>query len=172
MNLATYTNMNFKDSEIMGLYDKMVSEGTSDIVFYDGIIKNREMFLSEMKSNRCKLHILFDKEPIAIVYLNMFEGRTARFHFCAFSKIWGGEAIKAGRFICGEILNYKYEEDYIFDALTGRIPVSNKKAVEYLKKMGAVIAGKIPLGIWNERNKKSEDCFIVCMNREVLDGWK
>lgn len=172
MKLIPYSEIdgqrNFKDSEIMSLYDRMVSEGTAETVFSDGTIQNREQFLFEMKSDRSQLYLLIEEEPVAVVWLNRFEGKTARFHFCAFSKIWGKKTIEAGQFICSEILNYKIGEKYIFDALLGRIPVSNKIAVDFLKRMGAVLVGDIPYGHWNDKAKKSESCFMVYMDREVL----
>ena len=163
---------NIADSKIMGMYDRMVSDGTADYVFEDGEIRNREGFLESMKST-CSLYILLSdtSEVLAIAWLNRFEGRTARFHFCAFKTAWGGNTVYMGQFICREILAYTYNDgSYIFDTLIGRIPSNNSIGVAYLKRLGAHFLGEIPKGHWNEKKKKSESCHVIYMNREILDN--
>ena len=159
---------NFKDSEIMSLYDRMAEEGTVNTVFQDGLVTCREDFLREMKTVN-RLHIVFDgKEPVAVVWLNRFEGRTARLHFCFFKKIWGVKSVEIGRFICSELLNYQYENEFIYDALIGRIPASNTLAIRFFEKVGVKFVGELPEGHWNDRTKKSEPCFVVYINRRAL----
>ncbi len=180
MKLIPYTKIdgqrNFRDSEIMSLYDIMESDGVTTTVFYDGNIQNRESFLGYMKSKSCQLHILLDEScPIAIIYLDRFEGRTARIHFCCFLKIWGKKTIEAARFSLNEILNYKYEnedDEYFFDVLIGRVPSTNKSAISFLKKVGCSFVGEIPFGYWNNKKQKSKNCFITYIDREVTNGWK
>ncbi len=172
MNLTPYIKIdgkrNFADSEIMSLYDRMVFECTAGTVFQDGLVNCREDFLKEMKTVS-RLHIVIEEnEPIAVVWLNRFEGKTARLHFCFFKKIWGERSVKIGRFICSELLNYQYENEYIYDALIGRIPACNILAVRFFEKVGVQFVGELPDGHWNDKAKKSEACFVVYINRRVL----
>ncbi len=175
MNLIPYIEIdgqrNFKDSEILLLYDRMVEDGTVNTVFQDGIINCREDFLHEMKTSS-RLHIVVDEEPVSIVWLNRFEGKTARLHFCFFKKAWGERSVEIGRFICRELLQYQIEGEYIFDALIGRIPAGNKAAIGFFKKVGVEFIGELPEGHWNDFKKRSESCFVVYINRRCLDGWK
>ncbi len=176
MNLIPYTKVdgqrNFKDSEIMSLYDRMVSEGTADTVFQDGSINNSWDFLNEMKC-RSQFYVLVDSDPVAIVWLNRFEGRTARLHFCFFQKIWGEQSIEAGRFICRELLSYQNKDGrYFLDSLIGRIPASNTLAINFFKKVGVQFVGEIPEGHLNAKTNQSECCHIVYVNRRCIDGWR
>jgi len=178
MKLIPYTKIdgirNFKDSEIVSLYRRMGGEGTLNTVLSDGTIRNEQQFLYAMKTD-CQLHIILDEilgeipEPIAIVWLNRFEGKTARLHFCFFKKVWGEKSVKVGKFICRQILEFTYEKGYIFDNLIGRIPVSNKPAIGFFKKLGVVFVGELPEGHWNHFKQKSEPALIVYMNRGCLD---
>ncbi len=161
---------NFKDSEIVSLYKKMGEEGTLNTVLSDGTIQDSQQFLSAMKSD-CRLHILLDEEPepVAVVWLNRLEGKTARLHFCFFKKIWGKKTVEAGKFIVKQLLEYSYEKEYIYDSLIGRIPTSNVLAINFFKKIGVKFVGELPEGHWNHSMQRSEPALVVYMNRGCLD---
>jgi len=175
MNLTPYTEIdgqrNFKDSEIIALYDRMVSEGTVNTVFQDGLVNSSEDFLREMRTCNRLFIVIENKEPIAITWLNRFEGKTARLHFCFFKKAWGNKSVEVGRFICSQILDYMYEKEYIYDSLIGRIPASNKPAIEFFKKVGVKFVGELPEGHWNHFKQQSEPALVVYINREISHGW-
>lgn len=158
---------NRKDSYIKRLYEQMVEDGTVNSVFSDGQINNADQFLHAMKTS-CKLSIVVEEEPIAIVWLNRFEGKTARLHFCFFKKAWGARSVEIGRFIVSQLLDYSYEKEYIYDSLIGYIPVSNKPAIGFFKKLGVKFVGELPEGHWNHFKQQSEPALVVYMNRGCL----
>ena len=181
MKLIPYTKIdgrrNFKDSEIIALYRQMAEEKTLNTVLSDGTIQNEQQFLSSMKTS-CQLFVILDEPlgeistPIAITWLNRLEGKTARLHFCFFKKAWGVKSVKVGKFICRQILDFTYGKGYLYDSLIGRIPVSNKSAIEFFKKIGVKFVGELPEGHWNHFKQQSESALVVYMNRGCLDAEK
>lgn len=168
--LPYYTNNgepSISDADVKKLYNKMVKDGTAGTVFSDGTIKTADDFLDSMKTT-CRLYVVVDKTPIAVVWLNRFEGKTARFHFCAFQEIWGNRAIEAGKFVYREILDFKYQSEYVYDALVGYLPKNNEHAVKYMEKLGVQVIGELPFGHWNDVTQTSETCLIVYVNRECI----
>lgn len=136
----------FKDSEIMGFYARMEEEGTAPTVFSDGTINNALDFLAVMKSSLNMLFIIFvDGEQSGVMWLNRFEARFARLHFCLFSNQWGKNSIPIGTEVRRIVMNWKDKEgNYLYDLLLGIIPSSNRVAIRYVKKCGGVIQGEIP----------------------------
>ena len=167
-----YSNENgsaVPDGCVMTLFDRMEDEGTAETVFEDGTIRTREDFLRAMKTG-CRLHIILDDDddPVAVVWLNGFEGKMARLHFCLFKKAWGVNSERVGRFAVSELLNLRFDNEPIYDCLVGYIPDKNKAARMFFQKIGVKIVGNIPLGHWNATENKMEPCTIVYMDRGCL----
>jgi len=153
---------------VMGLYDKMEEEGTSRVVFEDGAINSRSEFLTAMKTT-CRLHVVLDdNDPVAVIWLNRFEGKMARLHFCLFKKAWGKNSERVGRFAVTEILNMRFENENLYDSLVGYIPDKNRAARMFFHKIGVRVAGHLPFGHWNGYTQKSEPCTIVHIDRGCL----
>lgn len=166
-----YSNENgsaVPDSCVMGLYDKMEEEGTARIVFEDGTINSREEFLNAMKTS-CRLHVVLENnEPVAAVWLNRFEGKMARLHFCFFKAAWGARSEEVGQFAVAQLLNMKLDDEYVYDCFVGYVPDKNKAARMFFHKMGVWVAGHLPMGHWNAFTQKSEPCTIVYVDRGCL----
>lgn len=159
MNLIQFTHRDgiptLRDSDIMGLFDRMESEGLVDIVFYDGSIRDRETFMGIMKENF--LCVVEDKgKAVAFFWLTDRQARSAQIHFCFFEEARGERAHEVGSFVLGEIIKAD-----IVDCLVGYIPKFNVAAVEFFKKIGVRFAGGIPHGIYNHRTGRSEACYVV-----------
>jgi ribosomal protein L20 len=163
----------FRDSEILGFYDRMVKAGTAETVFTDGKINNREDWLRAMKSPENFLYVVYDvdKEAVALFWLNRVEIKKARLHYSGFFKGWKKGSVKIGRQIL-EILMGKKNSDndgYLFDMLTGLTPSSNKLAIKYMRLCGWKIIGELPFGTWNHKAQKSEPAVISYYTREAQD---
>lgn len=104
------------DSEVMGLYDRMVKDGTNETVFYDGSAYDAESFLSLMKHGLNQLWVVsLDRDVIGVVWLNELQRKSAAFHFCFFSNAWGADTVAIGKKIVMDLLNMKSSSGYVFD---------------------------------------------------------
>jgi hypothetical protein len=66
--------MTFTDTSILSLYDRMVKDGTHEIVFYAGHITGRESFLKYMKRPSVMLFVLIrNKDHIGFTWLDGIE---------------------------------------------------------------------------------------------------
>lgn len=158
----------FSDEFIMGLYNKMVSDGTADLIFLNGTIQSAENFLHLVSDGGSYLYIYFkEKDPVGMCWLNSFENRTARFHFCIFSEVWG-EADDIGRETVQKLIRLKDEDGYLFDMFIGLVPTQNKLAIDYVQRIGANYLGELPFGMWNHKTGKSESATLVYYVREWI----
>jgi hypothetical protein len=140
----------FRDSEITDLYRTMLEEGTADTVFCDGSVRCADDFLRQMKDDGNILLVALSKDiPIGIGWLNCFEKRTARAHFCMFS-----EGREIGFENIGRTLIEKAFSVNDLDMLIGMIPATNEAAIKFSQKCGAVLVGYFPSGsydIWENK---------------------
>lgn len=160
VNLLAYTAIDgiptMTDSEVMGLFDRMVEDKTVWHVFYDGSVKTREQFLHMMKHGHNQLFLVsVDREVAGIIWLNDFDSKRAYFHFCFFSNVWGQELPDVGRHCVMELLYMKRNDGYVFDALMGLTPEPNRLAHKWCKAMGFTVLGTMPKACWYERRKMS-----------------
>lgn len=158
----------FRDSEILGFYDRMVGSGTVESVFSDGQINSREDWLRAMKSPENFLYVVYADENIsAIFWLNNVEIKQARFHYCFFYSAWKKGSIKIGKKILEILMNKKnsLSDDYLLDVLIGITPISNKPAVKFAKLLGWKIIGTLPFGAWSNKKQKSESAIISYYTR-------
>lgn len=138
------------DSFIMGLFERMEDEGLVCKVFIEGAIKNKKDFLYLMKFRDSRLFVLI-KEGVAggFYWLNHFGARSAEFHFCLFSVIYGKEFIKLSKKSVCMILEMKQGENHLYDMLFGIIPELNILAREWAGKMGFESLGLMPCAVFD-----------------------
>lgn len=175
IDLIPYTSVDgiatFGDTFIKELYNRMVFDNTAGMVFYDGSVQSSDAFLRTMKFNQNALFILsVDDEISGIVWLNNFEQKSASFHFCFFSNIWGKDTALIGKKCFSILLDMKNKDEYLFDLVTGIIPVRNKKAIKWAEEIGAGVVGKLPLGAWIHEEQRSEDAIIFYVERGRYHG--
>lgn len=154
----------FKDSEIRGLYDRMVQEGSADMVFYSGTIRSSEEFLSAMKGpNNFLILIYWNNELSAIMWANRFQYKFAQNHFCCFKNVWGNHKVihEMGRVSCLWLL-----DNLGLDSLFSMIPERNQPAINAVVGAGATIVGRTPLGAYNYKTGKSESAVWISYIRE------
>lgn len=141
----------FRDTEIRDLYERMVQDGTAETVFSARDITTAEEFLEAMKHGAHNLFVVMvDGQKAGIVWLNMFEGRFARCHWCVFSPYWGKESVEIGKESLRLVMNMKDREGiFMLDMLLGIVPSMNRLAINYCEKCGGIIQGEIPyLSMW------------------------
>lgn len=161
----------YRDSEILDLYDRMVADKTVDAVFSDLQIQTSGEWLAAMKSNLNMLFVIYaDDEISAILWLNRFEGRTARNHFCTFSNAWGKHTVGMARAAFDYVLHLKGPAGgYLFDVITGILPAANQLALGYITRVGVKYHGPVPNVCFSKRSGKSEPGYFTYITREILN---
>lgn len=157
----------FPDSDILSIYDRIIDEG-KEYIFKDGTILSRVMFLEIMKDGRTALYIIYYEEKLlGIIWLNRFEGRLARVHWCIFDGFSAKQKIQAGRYASEQIMEMKDAKgNYVFDLLLGYMPTTNNKAIQFTCLCGGIIGGTIPNLIWDSKEGKSEPGVISYYSRD------
>lgn len=157
----------FANSDILSIYDRIIEEG-KEYIFKDGTICNGAIFLETMKNGQTALYVTYyKKEMLGIVWLNRFEGKLARVHWCTFDGFSAKQKIQAGRYINEKIMDMKDAKgNYVFDLLLGYTPVTNNKAIQFICFCGGIIGEVIPNLIWNNNEGKSEPGVISYYSRD------
>ena len=164
-NLKIIPGQALKDGALEILYEKMVEDHTSETVFMDGSISNAQEFVKAMKGVQF-FCVVDNEKPAMMFWLNNFTSRAAQAHFCVFKEFWGKRGIELGKHCLQEFLHKQDDKGYILDVITGQIPTRNKRAVQYVKKVGMKKVGVLPKSIWNKTTQKSEDTLIVYIERK------
>ena len=153
------------DDQVMRLHDRIIHCGHDEILC-DGTIDTREKFLSAMKHDS-KLFVVFAEKLIpGILWLNRFEGRTARIHYCGFNVGGYRDKIRFAKHAIKTILHIKNTDGtFAVDVLVGHTPASLKRAVRFIGAVGGIKVGKIPFLSWNGKTGKSEDGIISYFTR-------
>lgn len=158
----------FRDSDIKSFYDRMVSDGTVDMVLYDGVINSTDEFLHFIKYQVPYFFVVYkDNETMGITWLNNIELKRAHFHFCGFSASWGESAVDIARETVDTLIMRKDGTgDYIFNVFIGIVPSFNQRAIDFLEECGGNIVGEIPYSIWSHKNQKSMPGTLIYYVRE------
>ena len=153
------------NSDIKLLFRRTVADGLDKIVFYEGTIRTEDDFL-RMARGDVLFYILMDGvKTVGYMWLNRFENHTARQHYCVFKEYWG-RSLDIGKWVLHEILHKKDNAgNYIFDLLTGFVPVWNQKAINFSLKCGGKTYGVIPNSIFNGETMQSEDAVFIYYTR-------
>ena len=146
MKILPYTKYDgiptLRDSDIAGFYEKMVRDKTADIVFYDGMIKDWQDFLSFVTSPKVLFFVAHDgAESVGCGWLTDIKHKSAQAHFCMFSEIWDKNSVEVGRAIINAVYSFT-----TIELLIGYVPEINPVALKFAKKCGAVELGKMPCG--------------------------
>jgi len=170
VSVVPYTEVDgvrtFSDSGIKRLFLRTVEDDLATVVFYEGTVRTEEQFLAVMKYGECLFYVIYiDSDVIGYAWLNRFENRTARYHFCAFKDYWGRLDDVAPE-IMSTLFKLKDSKNKpLFDLFTGYIPIWNKPAVKFTLKHGGRSAGEIPNAIYNAETKQSEPAIFIYYTR-------
>lgn len=161
-----------KDSQLAGLYERMKRDGTVEQVFFAGEVQGPDEFVAYFKNPGNHLWVHADDETqdfLGFCWLNTFEGRSARLHYNAFSEAWGQKTFEMAIQSVKTLLGMQDEQGkYFLDVLIGLTPTDNWRSCEFVKRVGAEVAGVIPKMLWNAYKQKSMDALMVYYTRENL----
>lgn len=158
-----------RDSELIAIYNKLVAEKLDIILFSTEAEMSPDRFVSIMKSDGTLLLLAEDSENniAGILWLNRFEGKSARMHFCIFKNWWGKSS---------EIMQLFREHVFslvdsfglpIFNTVVGYIPSVNTHAIRCALRDGCKLCGVIPDYFWDYRVGKMIDATVVYVKGEV-----
>lgn len=161
----------FKNSDIFGIYNKIVEQNLDSLVFSDGTINSGRDFLNMLYTTNTILFVItYKNKKVGITWLNRFQGKKAQIHFCFFKEMHGRpKLIQIGEFALNKILNWKYSDnnEYFVDVLIGYIPVWNKAANKFMTKINATKVGIIPNSKWHSI-EGSEHAIFYYATRESI----
>lgn len=172
LNLLPYTTLNgeptLSDQQLQAIYLKMKQDGTAARVFFQGDVRNESDFVSAMKSGANLLFLTMNETtPVAVCWLNRFEGRMARLHFCTFRDVWGTDLCdEIARYTSETLINLKgLDGGYLWDVFLGYLPSSNRLAIRYLLQNRYTLVGRVPNLMWDHKNQRSVEGTIFCYTR-------
>lgn len=157
--------------EMEWAYGRMVRDGTFKRVFYDGLTRDLDSFKKDLcRTGSLPFLIFYRKEPCGLVWLNNFEGKSARGHFVFFREVWGeGRSAYIGRKALRQLLNMRDEEGHLFDVIIGLVPKSNVLGWKTAVKSGFRLVGEIPNGVWRHYRQQTESAAVLAATRESAE---
>ena len=152
----------FKDSELLSLYNQMVLDGFVNLMFITEPHMNAGRFLQIAKSSDVLFHVCMNEDtPVSVLWLNRFEGRSARMHFCIFKK-WRHDADLIMQTYIQNIASIKDENGVpVFNRYVGYIPSINKPEIDCALRNGCRMCGEIPDYFWDYKKGKPLDATVV-----------
>jgi hypothetical protein len=124
------------DVYLTGCYNQLVEDGTADIVFSRGEVKNSQEFIQLMKHpNNLPLFVVIDKQIKGVAWLNHVSGNYAFGHFAFFKETWG-KTKEMGEAIIDYWFSFPGENGPLFDVIVGMVPSKNPRAIRFVEKLG------------------------------------
>jgi len=134
------------DNMMIDLFNQMKELGLTESLFYSGEVKTSEDFLKLIKSKHNVVNVVMDDDTIVFIsWLNDFSRNSAFAHFCAFPEIWGNGSVEIGKSVIKYWFDFKKNGEPLLDVIIGKVPTVNKRAINYIKRLGLTILGDIPL---------------------------
>lgn len=159
-----------RDEELLrSIFRMILKTGHEASVIPDGFT-NEEDFFDGMTSGECWPFAVIESGSVkGFFWLNRFESRFARLHFCTFDKPDTMTRIEFGREVLRQAINMKDDDGYLFDMFMGITPESNQAANAFTVACGAKKVGVLPYGAINPETKKAENGVIVTLTREDVE---
>lgn len=151
VSFVPYTEINgirtVLDEDVRKVFDTMESDETLQIVFCDGSVSDRDYFLKFMKvENNLVSFIFYKNKIVGFAWINGISKNYCYSHFCLFKSVWGKKTDTIGRMLIDYWMGFKDESgDGLFDILIGMIPSFNTSAINFIKKLGYVVIGEVPM---------------------------
>lgn len=133
------------DEFVRQIWRNMLKDRSAHIVFQAKEVKTEDEMIRYLKDpSNMVVFVFVDGEPAGVAWMNGIRGNYGNGHFCFLSKAWGHYTESMAR----EILDYWFSLSLngkpIFDVVIGKIPDWNRKAINFIKKLGFVELGVIP----------------------------
>ena len=154
------------DEVMVGIFHEMAIHSLDRVVFANGTVTSPLEWMTFIKDKRNVVHIVGDGKDIEMIaWLNSFGHNYAFAHFCAFPCSWGKTSEDAGI----ESLSYWFNDlkapGFEIDVMLGQVPATNVRAIEYVKKLGLIELGTVPL-IKYKNGDNAIGAFFCYITRE------
>lgn len=158
------------DLYIVDLFRLAEKEGTAETVFYSGGINDGYDFIELLQQKDAYPVIIVDKSgpPVGVIWLRDFAKNYAYGHFLFFSNSWGnGKAIEGAKMAIDHFFNFKKPDGvFLFDVLIGVFAEENKKAFDFVLKVGFTIVGTIPKMLYNRYENRQTSAVYSYIERK------
>ena len=134
------------DEKMIDVFNRIKEFGLLESLFYSGEVDTPEKFLALVKSKHNVVNVVMQNDVIVFIsWINDFSRNSAFAHFCALPEIWGNGSVQIGKDVIKYWFDFEKDGEHILDVIIGKVPTINKRAVNYIKKLGLTILGDIPL---------------------------
>lgn len=150
-----------------GIWQQLKDEGIAQLVFNDGSLINSVDFINFFQHGRNLAVIVFSgNEVIGIAWMNNVRRNHAFGHFAFFKSAWGKLTERAGR----TILQYWFampgpNNGYLFDFIIGMVDSRNRRALQYIKRLGFTQIGEIPKMMYDARSREFKPATLNYIER-------
>ena len=125
-------------------YFRTKDNGLLNYIFEGDISQDRFMDYYNEKNGNYTVLLFVDNQFSGYAWLNNLHGKRAFLHYCFFKEIWGIRTLDSARRIIDYWLHIPNGNEYLLDVLVGVTPVTNRKAIKFIKAVGSTIIGSIP----------------------------
>lgn len=164
VSLIPYTRLDgewtLPDHFVVSVFRQIKQEKNFELVFYEGQIRSEDDFLSMMKSPaNAPVFLLRNGVAAGVAWLNGFSANLAYGHFC-FLAADDRDTVKMGKSIVSYWLSFPQLE-----FVMGVIPSFNRRAIEFVKKLGFKEVGDVPQMIKNTYGEDRAAAVILYLSR-------
>lgn len=136
------------DTTIKAIWEQLILDGTANIVFSDGEIKDAGDFVGFAKNvNNLIALVYVDKDLSGLGWVNGINKDRAFAHYAFFKSEWGRNTDGMATALLNYWLLSEYPDGvaaFPFEMLIGQTPVWNRKAVKFLQRIGFTVLGILP----------------------------
>jgi hypothetical protein len=162
--LIPYVNLgprwSLEDQVMVEIYRLMDKEGSARTVFCSGTVTDPESFLSFAKDKRNQIVTAWDEGILGIGWINGIQENFCFAHFSMFKQAWGTQSLSVGRMFLDYWFGMKINGTPLFRVIIGMIPEDNRRAINFIKKLGLIQSGYIPGIIYDIYNRKYQGVVI------------
>lgn len=139
------------DDVILHIFQKLQSDKTLSIVFYDGSVRTEDQFLNFIKSPmNCVCFGIMDGSISGLAWLNDINDGRGTAHFCVFKESWG----KNAKLMAKEVMDYWFALTTstgkpLFHLILGVTPSNYKPALRFVSQIGFTLIGEVPKVLFN-----------------------
>jgi hypothetical protein len=154
------------DTLMADVYLGMVEHGLDRVVFVGNGVNDVDDWLKFVKLKQNVLHVIGNENgPDMVAWLNTFGHNFAFGHFCCFPHTWGKTSVELGRQTLQHWFGFGTDDHPLLDVILGQLPTTNRRAVDYIQKIGMTIMGRVP-NIRYKGNDKAVGATFAYITRE------
>ncbi len=156
----------FKDSQILALIDRAEKDGSLPAIFYGNERYKGQDFLDRVKhAEDVELHIVkHGEDTVGFVWIDQIQQKRGFAHYCVFQDYWGDPDLEG---MVAQVVEVLLER---FGVLIGVTQAWNTHAINFRKKIGAVLVGEIPKYFYDPTSDRYESGMMYYITKENING--